>query len=1204
MSGAPSILWLSGNPTSGKSVLASHVISHLERHNLDCSYFFYKHSIAAKSSVADCLRSIAYQMALSSMQVRKKLLLLEASGATLEKNDDRAIWRKLFLGGIFQSAVVQPQYWVIDALDECNKFQSLFSTLLNIEDGIPLRIFITSRKTPDIERLFGQLGENVTHLEISASDTVGDMQLFIESRIDRLAIEDHESRASLVGRILTKSNGSFLWVRLVMQELEHAWSDEGIEEVLNEIPADMDLLYSRTLENMSKVGRAAKLAKAILTWIVCASRLLTVDEMQCALKLDINETVQSLDRSIASICGQLVFVDQRLRIQMIHQTARDFLLQDGLDSEFAVKKSEGHARLAIKCLELLSRSQFKAPRTSIAKLATQSSSGRDLALSEYACAFFSDHLYKASSLQSEPWDALYHFLGSNVLSWIEHLARAGDLYYITRTATNIKAYLDRRAKHLHPMSQQVQTIEAWSVDMIRVSAKFRTILLTSPTSIHWLIPPMCPSESIIARKFTSPHRGLSVKGAVQKQWDDCLSQINYCDTTATAIAYCDRFFAVGLANGKITLYHSVSCQLYRVLDHVERVKRLRFGRQNKFLASSGLRNVRVWDLATGHQMWSFSTPYQTLALNYTDQDECLIAATQGDYIACWLLSDGTERARVPWHDGFREDTKKQKKRPAPTDAIFSPDRRLLAVSYRGHPILLFDVESDMFFGECIRRSGLNVRGPVTHYPIVAMTFNCNRDFNLLIASYGDGELTIYNPWTLELTHRFPMVNAQTLACSPDGRTLVTGGSLGTLQIFDMDGMRDEGLTLIYRIDGFEEGVKSLAFSGDSLRFIDIRGSQCRVWEPAVLVRRDSEDGDQGEVSDPVSMVHNMADGQMKADISAIACDHEGDAVFCGKEDGSLMVVLTEDGRDGGTLYKHATGIAIKFLVWGEHQNILISADEASRIVIRKLIRTQPAWTASETIADRRFAVSITSILLSPTNDRVLVGGNEFDELWTIQGHNIGRINFKSTSFHNPMCHALRPEVLIIMEASVARFFKWADLEEVTGPEGVQLNRSCEPVFRNAALVAQYQGDSILVEFSKPGGNQSSCRLELWENCNFLTETPCISPLPGFEVLGPIVKHIIATLGTSLLFLDTDMWVCSLDFKTFTVTPQVKRHFFIPSDWQSNSRDMLFQLTSKNEFVFVKRNEAIIIKRGLDYSEAISLAEHSRGTSITGTNFIR
>ena len=315
-SDAPPIFWLTGMPASGKSVLSSHVIECIEGHNLDCSYFFFKNGVAKKSTLSDLLRSLAYQMAIGNADIRRQLLLIEADGVNYDKNDERAVWRKLFINGIFLVKPFAPHYWVIDALDECSKIQGLFSMLSKIEEDFPLRIFISSRKLHDIERGMVELGDKVFHQEIRAADTLNDIRAFVASRMDRLLVGDDEGRTSLSERILSKANGSFLWVRLVIQELEKSFSEEGVAEVLNDIPADMNQLYARTLESMSNLGRTSKLARSILTWTVCAARPLMVEELQSAIKLDTNETVLNLEKSVSSMCGQLVFVDQQGRVQV------------------------------------------------------------------------------------------------------------------------------------------------------------------------------------------------------------------------------------------------------------------------------------------------------------------------------------------------------------------------------------------------------------------------------------------------------------------------------------------------------------------------------------------------------------------------------------------------------------------------------------------------------------------------------------------------------------------------------------------------------------------------------------------------------------------------------------------------------------------------------------------------------------------------
>jgi hypothetical protein len=104
--------------TAGKSVMAAHVIRNLRDRDANCSYFFFKHNDLAKTSVSGCLRSLAYQMALSSTQVRERLLELEDNDVLFDKNNAQGVWRKIFLGGILKLSLDRPHFWVIDALDE------------------------------------------------------------------------------------------------------------------------------------------------------------------------------------------------------------------------------------------------------------------------------------------------------------------------------------------------------------------------------------------------------------------------------------------------------------------------------------------------------------------------------------------------------------------------------------------------------------------------------------------------------------------------------------------------------------------------------------------------------------------------------------------------------------------------------------------------------------------------------------------------------------------------------------------------------------------------------------------------------------------------------------------------------------------------------------------------------------------------------
>jgi WD40 repeat protein len=1196
------LIWLSGNAGTGKSVLASQIIRHLEAQKLPCSYFFFKHNSTGKSLVGDCLKSLAFQMACSDESAMSKLLSLEKDDAFWDRGDEGAVWRKLFLRCLFLADSSQTYFWVIDALDECSNFQSLFPLFSRIPKYI--RIFISSRKMQDIEQGFAGLGELVLHQHICVSDTVEDIRLFIASKMDGFPISSDENRKTLQDRIIAKSAGSFLWVRLVVQELEHTFSEEAIEDVLNEVPPDMNQLYTRILTNMMKETRGVNLARAILTWSVCVSRPLSVHELQCALKLDINETVHNLERSIASICGQLISIDSSSRVQVIHQTARDFLLQQLQIPQFSIDEKQSHARLAFICLQFLSGDWFKTQRVQRQKATNGMynavgpmqrekpvNSTIKSAFVDYACHFFSDHLYKSSSHDSSLFDILCSFLNKNILSWMEYIARTGNLSYVTLAAKNMKAFLEPRAEHLPLISREVETINAWITDLIRITAKFRTHLLTSPPSIYSLIPPMCPSDSIIARTYSSRQRNLLVKGLNAQRWDDCLARIDFHGARTTAVAHGESLFAVGLSDGKIHLYDNVSLQENGIADHGERVKILRFDSEDKLLVSSGLRHICLWNPVSCNQIWSLTTSYETVTLMFMADDELINIACTDNCIRTMGASDGTEINCVNFIENGHDDFLGRRERRSPNLAVFSSDCNMLAVSHRGQPIHVFDIETDNLPLSYNRQGPISPLGPITHYIVDAMAFNPNPEIYVLIASYGDGELTVYDLWSAEPKHRLHEVFAHSLVCSPDGKRLVTGSSRGTIHIFDFGGVAGDKLSMIYQIDTHEDGIKAFSFSQNSLRFIDIRGSQCRIWEPAGLIRRDFDRGSYSELSQPIpvsSKRNNVIGNSSAPEIMSMCCHKDGRTVFCGRQDGAILCYRTGDGGNDGILYSHAANIGIVALALASTQDLkLVSADESGRLMIKKISNEQGRWSVSETVADIRFNESISTLLVNSIQDRLLVSGEKIDMLLDFQGNQICKR--ESPQSRAAIYHSLYPEFFIMLQPQVARLFEWANFEEVTRHEGIVLERLDQSAYIGGTASASIQ-DSSLIEIRKVMGKRTSSHLDFWQSSQFEVNSTAATSTGRFEELGPRIEHIIDVVGTVLYFLDVELWVCSVDLRSFSSTQQVKRHFFIPSEWRNSTGRLLVHLTSKRDFVIAKHDEFIVIKRGLEFSEIMELSE--------------
>ena len=859
--GDTSVYWLSAKPATGKSILSGHVVQHLRDLNRDCSFYFFTHSDKAKSSIASFLRSMAWQMAYMHPGVLETVLDAFEKDEKLVQADYRTLWRKVYLDGVLRVGFDRLQYWVVDALDECKAHDELIPLLLKITETCHVRIFLTSRFPFESHQQTSGLKARISSDEIQVDDIKGDIQIYLEANMSSLPLVDEEAQQNMVCEILERSAGCFLWVSLVLQELRRVHTSAEVRQVLRDIPSDMDELYSRILHTMSRAPYGKVLAKAILTWTVCAARPLTLEELHHALQIDIEDNIDSIQKAINTSCGQLVSIDRQSRVHMIHQTTRDFLLRSTTKSEFAIERKLGHRRLAMTCVQYLNGNELRGP--SHRKLSASNTAKGRCPFVAYACCSLFEHINHVSSADDELLSALVKFLSSsNVLSWIEYISQNADLNILLLTAKSFRNFLQRRSSHSSPLGREVAVLDAWATDLVRLVTKFGKNLLAYPPSIFRLIPPFCPVESAPRRQFAASLRGINVLGLSAKTWDDCLATIVKPHEHYAALACSNRYFAIGMSSGIISIYHDMTCQEARTLHVSGAIKLLEFGTKGIILASATIKAIQIWDTASWRQTWNFDLSSLCLSLAFADEDRLLLSAQKDNRLIIWDLTDGSLRDTTDWTQTLESERVHAFRRPIA--AAFCMEQGFLGVVYRGQDLLVWDIERDALHGT-FSRDGNSPIIRMQDAGILSIVFSTAPESELLAASYSDGALISFDT-SNGLPRDVTLANAQTLATSPDGRILAGGDGAGTIQLFEF-----ETLKLLYRVKSDDYGVKSLAFSKDNHRLLDIRGPQCRVWDPFVLMRQEVDEENSDTVSISTAPHEVLAEPVDVTSITAMAC---------------------------------------------------------------------------------------------------------------------------------------------------------------------------------------------------------------------------------------------------------------------------------------------------------------------------------------------
>ena len=1179
----PKCFWLSGEPATGKSTLSGHVVKYLEASNSDCSYFFFKHGGAGKSTVAELLCSLAWQMASSNTEIRRKILSLHDEGVLIDRSDGRSVWRTIFIARIFRMELRQPHYWIIDGLDECANYAAFFPLLGKIDQQFPLRIFVASRPHLAIERSFSQEGIPNVHESVSRDSSLGDIKLFIDAHSHYLPVDTEADRKDLVELILRKSNGNFLWTKLVVTELEEALSQQRVDEILESVPRGIDQLYSRILTNLIVSRDNSELVTTLLRWVVCAARPLTVEELREALRLDIGEVLPQLDRTAGSICGNLIYVDSQSTVRPAHHTVQEYLFRADADSKYAIKRSEAHCRIAAVCLKYLSGDEMKSARYRRGGLTARQRTRSAFAV--YSIRYFSHHVARSTSSADEQLLGLNKFLQSNALTWIEMIAASQDLGSLTQTAKDLKIFLERRAKYRSPLGIELQNVSEWINDLIHLVAQFGKTLIASPSAVQYLIPPICPLDSIIHKTFGTIPRGLQLEGLSQTYWDDKLCCIIFSNARTLSAAWCDNKFALGLSDGTIHVYDETSFQGQLKLLHGEAVRCLNFATTNVYLASAGRKRVTLWNTSTGSQLWTASVADQSLALEFDEDDSVLMAATRANTMCFWNVQTGQVLDESHFFDIDEEDQSEYHYRRSPLRAGFSPGLGLLGVAYRQRPISFWDLQDNTFVGQ-YHKAGAVYPEPM----ILDFIFNPKAEISLAAVVYDTRDVAVFDPWTQQ-TNAVVDADASALAASSDGMVLATGSGDGVIKLYDFGTLK-----LMFQINSHQENIRTMAFNSNNLRFLDLRGNHCNVWEPSVLVRRTSPGDDSS-----LDFSENITDGpEYSASrafdddlaITALTSHHSGEYIFCGRENGSVAVYSSKSGKLIKEGFDHGRNVAILDLDWNKQEDLLAICDLWGEIAVRKFSKDPPELLFfDEPLLHRKSSSVVHQIIFHPHGSGLLISTAEADELWSLKDATLTKTLTarECRSSWRWMSHPKQVDFLILITETRARIYNWETLNEISRIEGIGLELPSGPALPLSSLVTTARGHNFCAFLLDAKTAGLAPALRLWPTSFLVPESNQVKPAACLDDLAKDIKSVIGVYKSMLIFLAHSGWVCSLNIDDLTPEKVYSRHFFIPLQWHSTVEKLSVLVTYKGSIVMAINHEIAVFHNGLDYGERIGFA---------------
>jgi ankyrin repeat domain-containing protein 50 len=362
------LLWISGGPGKGKSMLAIYTTEILqpmvEAAGNVLLYYFCSNRDKNRNSAVTIMRGIIHQWVSLQPYVAQYIKnAFEGSENTkYSVSGFLPLWR-LFLV-LLRYTKSSQIVCVLDGLDECEK-ETLGQLLDAVGDnlsqpravgGPQLKLIVFSRPKPAIlETKLGQFSQ--IKLGEAGSDVAHDVNTYIAAKVAELssAQDFSEKMAAQVQQaLLAGADSTFLWVGFMANELEGRNWDQ-IQEILHSVPKGLGGVYQRLLQQLDNKEELAP----ILQWVVLAVRPLTLEELTVAAGIQPSSSLPATEvtRAHLRLCGLLVKIEGGV-VNLVHESAKEFFQSnqvniDGI-SMFYINHNT-HRKLVQTCLAHVER---------------------------------------------------------------------------------------------------------------------------------------------------------------------------------------------------------------------------------------------------------------------------------------------------------------------------------------------------------------------------------------------------------------------------------------------------------------------------------------------------------------------------------------------------------------------------------------------------------------------------------------------------------------------------------------------------------------------------------------------------------------------------------------------------------------------------------------------------------------------------------
>lgn len=376
-------------------------------------YYFCSNDDGKRNNAAAVLRGLLWKMTLGRPDLAKHLIpYFETPEMTQTSLSSAETLWTMFVK-ICHDPDVGTVTCVLDGLDECDEDSQtwLVNKLVDLTQLANTDLRTTALKLAIVSRNILGMGQSArVKLDPDHDDEVSaDIRKFVSNKVRALSGVtgfDDDFGQSIERELLTRAEGTFLWVGFAMLELVKKRTRLEVEDALRSLPEGLPAIYDRMILQIEPTYQRA--CSAILVWVTMAARPLKVRELAAAVtgEPDLHIDTERAVRDLLELCSPLIKV-QGERASLVHQSARDYLLRSRVDDnirleQFRVKPEEAHLRMAQICLMCIEASALQ--HTTVRYTVLGKNVLGDSELLQYAMRYWPEHARGASSTTEQLYE--------------------------------------------------------------------------------------------------------------------------------------------------------------------------------------------------------------------------------------------------------------------------------------------------------------------------------------------------------------------------------------------------------------------------------------------------------------------------------------------------------------------------------------------------------------------------------------------------------------------------------------------------------------------------------------------------------------------------------------------------------------------------------------------------------------------------------